>query len=199
MISNKEHTIMKQPLIQYECPIPEEREMEKPSSHIFHDVLCWKSPQELVCMLLSITLFIFWAVIPARAAEVTVGSAKGKAGGEIQLPLSFDKTDNMAGVKIVLTYNQDMLEFLKAEKTESSQGLMHIVNSTVPGRIVLVMAGATGIKGENLVFCNLYFRIKEKLTPALQTQIRIVEAEAKSDQLKNIQLELRNGVVVIDN
>ena len=150
-------------------------------------------------MLLSITLFIFLAVIPARAAEVTVGSAKGKAGSEIQLPLSFDKTDNMAGVKIVLTYNQDMLEFLKAEKTESSQGLMHIVNSTVPGRIVLVMAGATGIKGENLVFCNLYFRIKKKLTPALQTQIRIVEAEAKSDQLKNIQLELRNGVVVIDN
>jgi hypothetical protein len=184
---------------QEECPIAQEHEMEKPLSHIFQDMLCWKSPQEVVCMLLSITLFIFLAVIPARAAEVTVGSAKGKAGSEIQLPLSFDKTDNMAGVKIVLTYNQDMLEFLKAEKTESSQGLMHIVNSTVPGRIVLVMAGATGIKGENLVFCNLYFRIKEKLTSAFQAQIRIVEAEAKSDQLKNIQLELRNGVVVIDN
>lgn len=147
----------------------------------------------------TITLFIALAVIPARATEIAVGSAKGKAGSEVQLPLSIDKTDNMAGVKIVLTYDPEMLEFLKAEKTEKSQGLMHMVNSTVPGRIVLVMAGATGIAGENLMFCSLYFRIKEKLVSARQTQVRIAEAEAKSDQLKNIQLELRNGVVVIDN
>jgi len=153
----------------------------------------------LTQLVLTITLFIILAVIPARATEVLVGSVKGKAGSEIQLPLSLDKTDNMAGVKIVLTYDPDLLEFLKAEKTEKSQGLMHMVNSTVPGRIVLVMAGATGIAGENLMFCSLYFRIKEKLISTQQTQIRIVEAEAKSDQLKNIQLELRNGVVVIDN
>ncbi len=76
---------------------------------------------------------------------------------------------------------------------------MHMVNASVPGRIVLVMAGATGIAGKNLIICNLYFRIKEKRISAPQIQIRIVEAEAKSDQLKNIQLELRNGVVIIDN
>jgi len=148
---------------------------------------------------LTAALFVVLTVMPARATEVVLGSARGKAGGEIQLPLSLDKTDNMAGVKIVLAYDPDMLEFLKADKTEKSQGLMHMVNATVPGRIVLVMAGATGIAGENLMFCNLYFRIRDKPVSALQTQIRIVEAEAKSDQLKNIHLGLQNGVVVIDN
>jgi hypothetical protein len=150
-----------------------------------------------------VSVLIAWLIVlsavPARATEVTLGYAKGKAGSEVQLPLLFDKIDNVAGIKIILTYDTEMLEFLKAEKTEKSQGMMHIVNANVPGRIVLVMAGATGIAGERLSFCTLYFRIKEKLIPALQTQIRIVEAEAKSDQLKNIQVELRNGVVDIDN
>ncbi len=70
--------------------------------------------------ILTISLYIVLSVNTARATEVMVGSAKGKAGSEIQLPLSLDKIDNMAGVKIVLSYDQDILEFLKAEKTEKS-------------------------------------------------------------------------------
>jgi hypothetical protein len=40
-MANNEQTIMKQPLIHDECPIPEEREMGKSSSHIFRNILSW--------------------------------------------------------------------------------------------------------------------------------------------------------------
>jgi hypothetical protein len=41
MAAYKEHTIMEPPLVHDECPIPEERVTEKPSSHIFRRILSW--------------------------------------------------------------------------------------------------------------------------------------------------------------
>ena len=41
MAADKEHTIMEPPLVHDECPIPEERETEKSSSHVFRSILSW--------------------------------------------------------------------------------------------------------------------------------------------------------------
>ena len=41
MAADKEHTIMEPPLVHEECSIPEERETEKSSSHVFRSIISW--------------------------------------------------------------------------------------------------------------------------------------------------------------
>lgn len=107
-------------------------------------------------------------------------------GEKIKVPLMIDRVDNLAGIKIVLTYDTSLLTYSGSAKTELSSSLMHIVNDRKPGVLIIVMAGARGIKGELFSLFDLYFTISDRVKESVETQIELKEIQMMGDDLKEV-------------
>ena len=108
-----------------------------------------------------------------------------------------DRVDNLAGVKLVLNYDPKTLIFKKGTKTEQTDDLMHIVNDKKPGLLILVMAGAKGIKGKDFPILRLTFEIREGLKGNHTTEIKIKEVQLMNDQLKEIKVKTISNPILI--
>ncbi|MBU0652184.1 MAG: cohesin domain-containing protein [Proteobacteria bacterium] len=136
-------------------------------------------------------------VSPAWGAELRIPDLKGRSGQEIRVPLVIDQTANLAGVKLILHYNKELLTFREGVKTESTQSLMHIINDKTPGKLIVVMAGARGIQGKEMTILTLTFAIKKGLTGNHATAIEAPEVQLMGDDLKEIECRVKPGMIVI--
>jgi hypothetical protein len=75
--------------------------------------------------------------------------------------------------------------------------MMHVVNDTQPGRLVLVMAGAKGISGKNIPLFTFTFTARGGLTSPRETSLTITELQMMSDQLKKIDASYTTGSISI--
>jgi hypothetical protein len=133
-------------------------------------------------LLVGCTLFIR----PAQGVELTFPPVETEAGGVVEIPLMVDAVENLAGVKLSLTYDKQVLTFLKAEKTRATSSLMHIVNDKKPGALIIVMAGARGIKGKKVTLLHLFFKAKNPESLPHHTELAVKEIQLMSDQLKDL-------------
>lgn len=139
---------------------------------------------------LSVILIILFVVLNASvvfSANIYIPDLKVKSGEIVNIPVMIDKVDNLAGAKLVIKYDAEMLAFKRAGKTKYTSSLMHIVNSKKPGLLIIVMAGATGIKGEKFPILSLVFEVKKNLKNRSATKIKITDIQLMSDKLKDIK------------
>ncbi len=136
-------------------------------------------------------IFIFAGTSLAAGAELFIPELKGAKASHLDIPLKLDQAQNLAGVKLILAYNKNALEFKKASKTKDSSSLMHIVNSKKPGRLIIVMAGAMGINGRDLTLLTIRFRLKQKEIADLNTLVKVTAAELMNAKLKSIEVKIR--------
>lgn len=108
-----------------------------------------------------------------------------------------DQVDNLAGVKLVIKYDPETLTFKRGTKTKHTNSLMHIVNDKKPGLLIVVMAGARGIKGKDFSILNLTFAIKKGLKENHTIKIEITELQLMSDKLKDIKCNITVHPLVI--
>ena len=137
-------------------------------------------------LFLCLTTAVLWNVT-AFATEIRIPPLTAKSGQTVDIPLMIDEIDNLAGVKIVMTYDPQILTFKEGVKSKETNALMHVVNDKKPGLLIVVMAGARGIKGKSFSIMTLTFTIKEGLRGNHSTQISITEVQLMSDELKDIQ------------
>lgn len=128
---------------------------------------------------------------PGLATELQIPSRTATPDNTLELPVIIDEIDNLAGIKMVMTYDAKTLQFVKAVKTKHSSSLMHIVNDKKPGLLIVVMAGARGIKGKNLDILTLNFKIKPEAKIPGETQMKITELQLMSDKLKEIKAGIK--------
>ena len=133
----------------------------------------------------------------AWGTELRIPELKGKAGQEIQVPLIIDQTANLAGVKLVIQYDKELLTFREGAKTPHTQSLMHVINDRTPGKLIIVMAGAQGIQGREMTIMTLTFSIRKGLTGNHTTVIEIPEVQLMGDDLKEIECAVKPGTLVI--
>ncbi len=146
-----------------------------------------------MCSLMAASM-IFSA---AWGTELYIPALEAKSGQSVEIPIMMDQTDNLAGVKLVIKYDADILEFKKADKTKQTSSLMHIVNDKNPGIIVVVMAGAKGIKGKDFPILSMNFEVKKDIKNKKDAKIEIKEAQLMSDQLKDITCNIKVSPLVI--
>ncbi len=134
----------------------------------------------LSCVMLVLT------ALSVSAAEIRIPAVNGTAGQTISIPIRVDQIENLAGLKIVVLYDPDIIEYQASQKTKHTASLMHVVNDKKPGRLVIVMAGAKGISGKNMDLIELHFKIREFTTVSekeIRTALELPEIELMSDQL----------------
>jgi hypothetical protein len=133
----------------------------------------------------------------AWGTEVYIPGLKGRTGESVNVPIMIDRVDNLAGLKIIMKYDPKILTFKKGVKTKHSDSLMHIINDKKPGRLIVVMAGAKGIGGKDFPILNLTFDIKVGLQGNHTTTVEISNLEMMSDQLKNIECDIKVNPLII--
>lgn len=133
----------------------------------------------------------------ASATELYIPALKAKSGESIDIPIMIDRVDNLAGLKLVIKYDSKILTFKKGMTTKHSNSLMHIVNDKKPGRLIVVMAGAKGIKGKDFAVLKLTFEIKGALKANHVSAIEISDVEMMSDQLKDVKCTIKVNPLTI--
>lgn len=136
-------------------------------------------------MRLVMTLAVLMLTASAgTAAELSLPAVAGAPGETVTIPVMIDAVENLAGIKLVMTYDVDFLAFQKAAKTRATASLMHIVNDRKPGMLIIVMAGARGIRGRDFPLLRLDFTIKASVRPPAETALDITAIQLMSDKLK---------------
>jgi hypothetical protein len=131
------------------------------------------------------------------ASAIIIPSIEGKPGQVIDIPVIIDEIENLAGVKLVFKYDKSVLIFQKADKTAATTSLMHVVNDRNPGSLIVVMAGARGIKGRDMTILTMTFEISKNLKTDQQSSIDITEVQLMSDQLKNLEYTIKTHPISI--
>jgi len=144
-------------------------------------------------------LIVMMMFLPAAAGyctEVSLSAVMGKTGQMIEVPVTVDRVAKLAGVKLILTYDAEVLTFKEGNKTPQTQSLMHIVNDKKPGRLTIVMAGARGISGKDVRLMNLIFHVKKGLKNHPKSRIEIIEIQLMGDDLKEIKASSRGCTII---
>ena len=141
-------------------------------------------------------ILLVW-ISSAWGVELSIPKVTTESGESVEIPLLIDRIDNLAGIKMVLRYDKELLTYKKGVRGEKASSLMHVVNDKNPGRLVIVMAGARGIKGENFPIFTLTFYTKKELKELHTTAIEIDEIQIMGDDLKEIKCEIKTGAIVI--
>ena len=133
-------------------------------------------------------LLIFILVAAPSAAELKIPAAAGTKGDVVKLHVTVDEIVNLAGIKLVMTYDQKILKFVKAEKTAHTANMLYVVNQRVPGRLIIVMATTKGIAGKDVPLVHMSFELLKNITKEEKISLQISEAELMSDKLKRIKV-----------
>lgn len=152
------------------------------------------SPRRFSWITVCATAAVLWAVSGARdawAVEIYTPELKGTSGRTVTVPMMVDEVENLAGIKLVIRYDKDLLTYKTGTRTKESDSLIHIVNDQRPGILVLVMAGARGIKGKNITIFNFVFEVSAGLKEKKTTSLEITEVELMSDSLKKLEYKVR--------
>ncbi|QTA89635.1 cohesin domain-containing protein [Desulfonema magnum] len=146
--------------------------------------------------IISVVVALFVTSV-AWGTELSIPALEARPGESVSIPIMLDLVDNLAGIKLVMKYDTEILIFKKAFKTKQTSSLMHIVNSKKPGTVIAVMAGARGIKGKNFPILLFKFEIKKDLKSSLSTKMEIREIEMMTDQLKDIKCSIKVNPLAI--
>lgn len=136
-------------------------------------------------------------IVPAFGVELTFPGTETEPGQSFEIPVLIDAVENLAGVKLSLSYDPKVLTFQKADKTKATTSLMHIVNDKKPGVLIIVMAGARGIKGKNFPLLLLHFEAKVPEKIPHKTEITVKEIQLMSDQLKDLPAQVVTRPILI--
>ncbi len=133
----------------------------------------------------------------ASAAEIRIPPLKAAPGQQIEVPVIIHGVDNLAGMKIVFGYDSKALRYESTAKAKEAASLIHIVNDKRPGLLIAVMAGARGIKAEELAILTFTFKVSPKASPGTTLSFRITESQLMSDKLKDLDHQVNTSVLAI--
>ena len=133
---------------------------------------------------LVVTVMFLLITATGNTVELSIPSQEVESGQSVSIPLIIDAVDNLAGFRIFAKYDHKILTFKTATKTRQTSSLMHIVNSEIPGELVIVLAGAKGITGKNFTIMNLTFQVLTGIKKMIKTEFKINKIEMMDDKIK---------------
>jgi len=144
--------------------------------------------KRLTSIIVTLGIIFISIISEAFALEVFIPSTKVIPGQSIDIPVMIDQIDNLAGIQINMTYDQNVLTYVNAFKSRETSPLIHIVNSKKPGVLIIVMAAGMGISGKNFPLITLTFNVRKEIDKnKKQVNLDIIEIKLMSDQLKYLK------------
>ena len=123
---------------------------------------------------------------PTQAARLNFSPEKAETGEKLSLII--DHAEKIAGMKVVIDYDKNLLSFVKASKAKATSSFMHVVNDKKPGKLIIVMASAKGVSGDNLALVHLEFKKISQGEPKA-SKISVTQIQLMDENLKEIKAD----------
>jgi hypothetical protein len=109
---------------------------------------------------------------------------------DVVFTLRVSEAKKLAGLKISVTYPDQLMMYAESVKSTETSSFMHVVNDKNPGKLIIVMASAKGVSGENVPLLKLRFTI---LKPKNLTQILITpnQCQLMDEHLNEIKCSIK--------
>ena len=143
----------------------------------------------IVCLLIWVT--------PLRAAQLVIPEIAGSPGETIRIPIILKDVENLAGLKLTISFDSTLLTYQDTIKSSHASTLMHLVNANTPGRLTIVMAGAAGISSTNMPILTMIFKIHNDINKLIRTELTIGESQLMSDGLDEIAHTFDSRPIII--
>lgn len=130
-------------------------------------------------------LVLVWAVT-AEASQLYFSESQEEKL-ESKYVLLVDNVEKLAGLKVIVRYPVENMKYTGSRKTNRTSGFMHVINDKNPGKLIVVMASARGITGDDLPLIELMF---EKTHERKGGRLTIVLCQLMDEDLKNITCSL---------
>lgn len=154
--------------------------------------MMYNKTRRILRHLLCAAMVLCWAPA-ALGAELSMPAVQGKTGQDIEIPVVIDLAEKLAGVKLVLEYDPEILSYSTATKTRQTSSLLHVINSKTPGVLIIVMAGARGISGKDFPLLDITMTPKKDISQSGDL-LRIIEAQLMNDQLQEIKCTIKKNI-----
>ena len=142
-------------------------------------------------------LFLFFKSAEAAGSQLYIPFLKIQTGHSVKVPVKISQVNKLAGIKLVIKYDSNLLKYKNVHKTEKTSSLMHVVNDQKPGKLIIVMAGAKGISGIDFEIVTIQFKTVSGLKKKVSTKIQISEANLVAEDLKEIQYQVIENALII--
>jgi len=103
-----------------------------------------------------------------------------------EFSLVIAQADKIAGMKVILAYDEDLLVFKKAEKSRDTSSFLHVVNDKKPGQVIIVMASAKGVSGNDLPLIHLSFQKRSNSTPD-KCSVKVTQLQLMTESLQELK------------
>lgn len=147
---------------------------------------------------ISACLFILLLyILPANSAEIIVTPGIQIEGPEVRsLVFSVHAAPKLAGVKLVLEFNPSEYTYTTLRKTKATQNMMHVVNDKHPGKLIVVMASATGQSASNVDLFTLAFTSQGTPPKSAGLALKVTKVELMSSDL--VEIPCTDTVITLD-
>ncbi|MHB8830158.1 MAG: cohesin domain-containing protein [Syntrophales bacterium] len=145
---------------------------------------------------LLLPALVFFALLygfPVFGAELTIPDLRIRSGEDVRVPLIVDQVEHLAGVKLVINYNKELLTFKGGARSKSTDSMMHVINDKTPGKLIVVMAAARGISGKDVTLLTLFFSLKKGPADKREALIQMTDVQLMGDDLKDIPCKVKMG------
>lgn len=105
-----------------------------------------------------------------------------------ELGIHFKAMDaaDLAGIKLVLHYDAERIKYKGMSKSKETRPMMHVVNDKNPGKLIIVMASATGQKTADFNLFDLTFDLIGEAEKKNKLEIELRSIEMMSAALVEI-------------
>jgi hypothetical protein len=130
-------------------------------------------------------------------AELTIPQLQAKSGQDVRVPVVVDQIEHLAGIKLIINYNKELLTFSGGVRSKSTDSMMHVINDKTPGKLIVVMAAARGVSGKDITLLTLFFTVKKTATVGDEAGIEIMDSQLMGDDLKDISCKVKSGKITL--
>lgn len=148
-------------------------------------------------LLISMLFFLLLHVTQVQAAKLLIAVQTTEAGSPTtSLRVSVKDAPDLAGLKFVFEFNRNNYTYKEFDKSATTESMLHVVNDKYPGKLIVVMASATGQPTPDAELFTLRFsQIVSTLKPA-DLGFKVSKTELMSAHLA--QIPCTETVITID-
>jgi hypothetical protein len=136
------------------------------------------------------TFLLVVLILPHFTYAAALNISQSKENSSCKYSIIIDEVEVLAGIKLVIHYPKNELQFESATKGPAFKSFMHVVNDKNPGKLIVVMAKARGISGLNLPLFEVKFSRQQSSVTQDNNPINIVECQLMSDTLQEISCSI---------
>lgn len=147
------------------------------------------------------TILLFISIISAEAATLSIPKIQGKKGEMVSVPVEIKEAKGIAGLKFTFVYPKDILSYKNYKVSPLIKDKQVLLNSREPGQLILVMAGAEGIKEKEGILVTFDFDvIVSDVIASKESNIRpvvlgIEKVEILDEKIKPVPFTIENGIL----